>query len=110
MPKLADGTAAYAVTNRSKRPRYVAGHRFPGLRDGRPQTVEARLTPRQHLQARSCESLDVTPADGGGDGDDVGKLTVDELRERLDAAGLPTDGRKAELLARLREHEAAGTS
>jgi large subunit ribosomal protein L22 len=43
------------------------------------------------------------PPEGGWD-----SLKVDELKEALEARGLPKSGNKAELVARLEEHEAAG--
>jgi large subunit ribosomal protein L22 len=43
------------------------------------------------------------PPEGGWE-----SLKVDELKEQLEARGLPKSGNKAELVARLEEHEAAG--
>jgi ribosomal protein L22 len=37
-----------------------------------------------------------------------GSLKVDELKEQLEARGLPKSGKKDELVARLEEHDAAG--
>jgi ribosomal protein L22 len=37
-----------------------------------------------------------------------GSLKVDELKEQLEARGLPKSGKKEELVARLEEHDAAG--
>lgn len=48
---------------------------------------------------------DYEPDDGGGDqadGDGLDKLKVGELRERLESSGQPTEGKKADLVARLR--------
>lgn len=38
---------------------------------------------------------------------DLDKIGVKELREELKARGLPTDGKKEELIARLVEHDSA---
>lgn len=56
---------------------------------------------------------DITPGDyepdpvaavdeDGKDGDGLDKLKVGELKERLEASGQPTDGKKDDLVARLR--------
>ena len=39
----------------------------------------------------------------------VGRMTVTQLKERLRSAGLKVSGRKTELIARLCEHEAGST-
>ncbi|MGB0951064.1 MAG: SAP domain-containing protein, partial [Poseidonia sp.] len=45
--------------------------------------------------------------DDGDDGEaeDLSKLSVAELKERLKAAGLPVGGKKADLIARLSQEE-----
>ena len=44
--------------------------------------------------------------DGNGDdGDDLTKLSVSDLKERLKAKGLPVGGKKADLIARLQDGE-----
>ena len=43
--------------------------------------------------------------DSGNDGEDLTKLSVSELKERLKAKGLPVSGKKAELIARLQDGE-----
>ena len=40
-----------------------------------------------------------------GDGEDLTKLSVAELKERLKAKGMPVGGKKAELIARLQDGE-----
>ena len=40
-----------------------------------------------------------------GDAEDLSKLSVAELKERLKAAGLPVGGKKADLIARLSQEE-----
>ena len=43
--------------------------------------------------------------DDGGASEDLSKLSVAELKERLKAAGLPVGGKKADLIARLSQEE-----
>ena len=43
--------------------------------------------------------------DDGDDGEDLSKLSVSDLKERLKAKGLPVGGKKAELIARLQDGE-----
>jgi beta-lactam-binding protein with PASTA domain len=45
--------------------------------------------------------------DGEDDGDveDLSKLSVSDLKERLKAKGLPVGGKKADLIARLQDGE-----
>tara|TARA_Y100001978_G_scaffold24374_2_gene20678 strand:+ start:4432 stop:5265 length:834 start_codon:yes stop_codon:yes gene_type:complete len=43
--------------------------------------------------------------DSGNDDEDLTKLSVSELKERLKAKGLPVSGKKAELIARLQDGE-----
>ena len=43
--------------------------------------------------------------DAGDDGEDLSKLSVSDLKERLKAKGLPVGGKKAELIARLQDGE-----
>jgi len=50
--------------------------------------------------------LDADDEDAGADeGEDLSKLSVAELKERLKAAGLPVGGKKADLIARLSQEE-----
>jgi hypothetical protein len=39
------------------------------------------------------------------DGEDLSKLSVSDLKERLKAKGLPVGGKKADLIARLQDGE-----
>ena len=43
--------------------------------------------------------------DSGNADEDLTKLSVSELKERLKAKGLPVSGKKAELIARLQDGE-----
>ena len=43
--------------------------------------------------------------DEGDDGEDLSKLSVSDLKERLKAKGLPVSGKKADLIARLQDGE-----
>ena len=44
-------------------------------------------------------------AEDGDEGEDLSKLSVSDLKERLKAKGLPVGGKKAELIARLQDGE-----
>ena len=44
-------------------------------------------------------------SDDDGDGEDLTKLSVSDLKERLKAKGLPVGGKKADLIARLQDGE-----
>lgn len=53
-------------------------------------------------EPRVIPDLDADDADGG---EDLSKLSVADLKERLKAKGLPVGGKKAELIARLEDGE-----
>ena len=53
-------------------------------------------------EPRVIPDLDDDDAD---DGEDLSKLSVSDLKERLKAKGLPVGGKKAELIARLQDGE-----
>ena len=70
------------------------------------------------IQRRAClEGIDINPLlegegckrhgreDEGDEGEDLSKLSVSDLKERLKAKGLPVGGKKADLIARLQDGE-----
>lgn len=74
-----------------------------------PARIRRRKKNRQRLIEKMDDSWKWERTSGGtdtsaDDGDGLDKLTVAELVERLDAAGLDKGGSKSEKVARLRDH------
>lgn len=84
------------VYNRGRNPIERAGRVFPPRR-----SVTVDLDDADVDAVRAHRRLSVTDP-----GDRLEQLTVAQLRERAAARGLDTKGRKAELIARIRAHEA----
>ena len=56
-------------------------------------------------EPRVIPDLDSDDDGNDGDGEDLTKLSVSDLKERLKAKGLPVGGKKADLIARLQDGE-----
>ena len=56
-------------------------------------------------EPRVIPDLDSDDDGNGDDGEDLTKLSVSDLKERLKAKGLPVGGKKADLIARLQDGE-----
>ena len=56
-------------------------------------------------EPRVIPDLDDDDEGNDDDGEDLTKLSVSDLKERLKAKGLPVGGKKAELIARLQDGE-----
>ena len=69
------------------------------------EAKEAEIKARIDEAVASREEGDEPEEEAADEGEDLSKLSVADLKERLKAAGLPVSGKKADLIARLSQEE-----
>ena len=116
-PKDIDYPVTFEVTNTGRRTRSRLGRNFHAARgDDKPKPVRIEVTSvAEYLRLKGCKDLQLKPASSKGKGtpsdDPVQQLVdehdSDELKAMAADRELSTSGTKAELAARIVDHDAA---